>query len=97
MDSKLEALKNRRMKGVTLEIKVKPSDELAPGAPEEEEKEAPEGSKEDLAEDIAEGEAPDMQAAIKQHEKDDEAQDEATFKKMLEGTSFAKRFGKKVG
>ena len=108
-EAKLEALKNRRMKGIDVQISVKPSkdSDLAPGAPEQEEEdkdetgEPIEGSMADYKEDVAEGEMPDvgapMQAAIKQHEADDKTQDEATFRKMLDETGFQKKFGKKVG
>lgn len=104
-EAKLSALKNRRMKGIELEISIKPSkdSDLAPGEPEKEDEtgEPIEGSMADYKEDVAEGEMPDvgapMQAAIKQHEADDKTQDEETFKKMLGETGFAKRFGKKVG
>lgn len=80
-DAKLEALKNRRMKGIDLTISIKPAkdSDLAPGAPEKEEEMA-EGMEHEMKEEIM----PQMN-------------DEEMMSDMLDETGFKKRFGKKVG
>ena len=84
-DAKLEALKNRRMKGFDIQISVKPtkSDELAPGAPEKEE---PEGMEPEMKEEMG------MEKAVMPQMNDEEMMSD-----MLDETGFKKRFGKKVG